>query len=68
MNIYQGQNGSITERKTTDKNMANQSLKNIINNKILYKRKSLSIKKTDNYKSRNINSLNTLEKKSKNKI
>ena len=55
MNIYQGQNGSITERKTTDKNMANQSLKNIINNKILYKRKSLSIKKTDNYKSRTIN-------------
>ena len=33
MNIYQGQNGSITERKTTDKNMANQSLKNIFNKK-----------------------------------
>ena len=58
MNISSGKNGSITDRKIYDHKTINISFKKLNNNKILYKRKSCSIKKNDKYKSRRINIYN----------
>ena len=55
MNISSGKNGSITDRKIHDNKTININFKKINNNKIVYKRKSCSIKKNYKYKSRMIN-------------
>ena len=55
MNISQGQSSSIIERKANDNKTININYKKLNNNKILYKRKSCSIKKIDKKKSRTIN-------------
>ena len=55
MNISQGQNSSIIERKAHNNKTININYKKLNNNKIVYKRKSCSIKKFDKKKIRTIN-------------
>ena len=55
MNISSGKNGFKTDRKIQDNKTIDISYKKLNNNKIIYKRKSCSIKQKNKYKSRTIN-------------